>query len=180
MGLKVVPNGLFFDETGKLVYRKEGGFDIRRSETVKTVEEFLAAPKAGDGKMMEILTDADVAAKVKADPKNGALQLDLGQRYTASKRHKEAREHLNEAVKLLPKSAAPLAALASLEMALGNKKEAVELLDKALALDPSNYVVRKQRWLILYPKRFHPTIDWEWQREQMKKETDGAFALLQR
>ena len=111
---------------------------------------------------------------MEADPENGSLRLDLGQRYTAAKRYKDARPHLEAAVRLLPKSSAPLAAMASLEMELKNKAKAVELLDQALKLDSTNYVIRKQRWLILYPEKFHPTIDWAWQREQMRKEIEGG------
>lgn len=49
-------------------------------------------------------------------------------------------------------------------------EEALALLQRALELNPDNFVIRKQIWAIKYPKKFYPTIDWEWQREQLAKE----------
>ncbi|HEU5138447.1 MAG TPA: thioredoxin family protein [Bacillales bacterium] len=57
------------------------------------------------------------------------------------------------------------------EYARADKKdEALKELDEALALDPENFVIRKQRWYIRHPEKFSPVIDFEWQQEQLKKE----------
>ena len=45
-GFKAAPNGLLVDEQGVLVYRKYGGFDIRKAEYVSLVEEWLRNPSA--------------------------------------------------------------------------------------------------------------------------------------
>ncbi len=34
-----------------------------------------------------------------------------------------------------------------------------------LKLDAETLVICKQSWVTRYPARFHPTIDWDWQRE---------------
>ena len=41
-GFKAVPNGFLIDESGTVVYKKLGGFDIRRSETASVVENWVA------------------------------------------------------------------------------------------------------------------------------------------
>ncbi len=173
LGLKVVPNGLFFNEAGALVYRKEGGFEVRSAETIREVEKFLSAPKAEGKPSAKLRSEDDIRADLRLKPDEGRLHLELGRLLLASGRRLEARGSLAKARRLSPQDPAPLAGLAALELAENQPQKAVALLDQALLLDPKNYVIRKQRWLILYPEKFHPTIDWDWQREQMKRETGG-------
>ncbi|MBM4419566.1 MAG: hypothetical protein FJ033_14845 [Chloroflexi bacterium] len=40
----------------------------------------------------------------------------------------------------------------------------------ALARDPRNFTVRKQIWRAAHPEWFYPTIDLDWQREQLDRE----------
>lgn len=54
--------------------------------------------------------------------------------------------------------------------ALGRREEAIEEWRGALHLDPANLVIRKQIWAARYPEKFHPTIDWAWQKEQLARE----------
>ncbi|ARU41946.1 hypothetical protein CCB80_12690 [Armatimonadetes bacterium Uphvl-Ar1] len=105
-------------------------------------------------------------------PNDGDLHLRLGQTLIGQNRLEEAKPHLEQARALLPKSPKPLASLATIAIQRNNKSEALKLLNQALKLDPHNYVIRKQRWLIQFPEKFHPSIDWAWQREQVKKEMD--------
>ncbi len=53
---------------------------------------------------------------------------------------------------------------------LGRRDEAVAEWRAALYRDPENLTIRKQIWAALYPEKFHPTIDWAWQREQLPRE----------
>jgi len=53
---------------------------------------------------------------------------------------------------------------------LGHDHEAANEWAKALRSDPSNFVLRKQIWLLRFPERFHPTIDFTWQKEQLARE----------
>jgi tetratricopeptide (TPR) repeat protein len=105
-------------------------------------------------------------------PNDGDLHLRLGQTLIGQNRLDEAKPHLEQSRTLLPKSPKPLAFLATIAIQRNNKSEALKLLNQALKLDPQNYVIRKQRWQLEFPEKFHPSIDWGWQREQMKKELE--------
>jgi tetratricopeptide (TPR) repeat protein len=55
----------------------------------------------------------------------------------------------------------------------GRREEALGELDRALELDPENYVIRNQRWVIRFPERFEPEIDSDWQNEQRAREREA-------
>ncbi|CAA9553436.1 MAG: hypothetical protein AVDCRST_MAG73-3014 [uncultured Thermomicrobiales bacterium] len=59
---------------------------------------------------------------------------------------------------------------------LNRRDEAVTEWRAALRLDPENLVIRKQIWAARHPERFHPTIDWDWQRERLKREREDEIA----
>ncbi len=52
----------------------------------------------------------------------------------------------------------------------GKRLEAAREWRKALAMDPTNYVLRCQIWGLEYPERFYPEIDSRWQEEQLERE----------
>ena len=52
----------------------------------------------------------------------------------------------------------------------GNLEEATEKFRKALSLDPSNFVIRKQIWAIEHPEKFYPGIDFDWQKNLRLKD----------
>lgn len=58
---------------------------------------------------------------------------------------------------------------------LGRTDEAIEVWTEALHRDPENLVIRKQIWAAKHPEKFHPTIDWDWQRAQLKKEREAEI-----
>jgi hypothetical protein len=55
----------------------------------------------------------------------------------------------------------------------GQVEEAVARWQAALTLNPDNWIIRKQIWAVRHPERFHPTIDWDWQKEQVARERQG-------
>lgn len=59
---------------------------------------------------------------------------------------------------------------------LGRLSKAITIWREALRLDPQNYTIRKQIWSAEYPERFHPVIDWDWQAEQLREETEREIA----
>ena len=63
--------------------------------------------------------------------------------------------------------------LAAELLARGRSGDALVELDRALELDPDNYVIRKQRWHIRHPERFEPEIDWEWQKRELAREREA-------
>ncbi len=58
----------------------------------------------------------------------------------------------------------------------GRRDEAVAAWRDALRLDPENLTIRKQIWAVEHPEKFHPTIDWDWQREQLRAEREREIA----
>jgi hypothetical protein len=49
----------------------------------------------------------------------------------------------------------------------GRRDDAVMLWRKARALDPGNFIIRKQIWAVEHPERFYPQIDHAWQKERL-------------
>jgi hypothetical protein len=58
----------------------------------------------------------------------------------------------------------------------GRREEAIKEWTDALHLDTQNLVIRKQIWMARYPEKFHPEIDWDWQKEQLTKEREAEIA----
>lgn len=52
----------------------------------------------------------------------------------------------------------------------GETVDAVRHWRQALHKDPENLVIRKQIWAAEHPEKFHPVIDWDWQRAQLQQE----------
>ncbi len=58
----------------------------------------------------------------------------------------------------------------------GDTEGALAEWRQALDMDPENLVIRKQIWAVRHPERFHPTIDWDWQKEQLRREREEEVA----
>ena len=52
-GFKAIPNGFLVDEEGILRYKKLGGFDIRKPETVSIVEQWISAPRLDESLLLD-------------------------------------------------------------------------------------------------------------------------------
>lgn len=52
----------------------------------------------------------------------------------------------------------------------GKKELALQEFELALAFDRENLIIRKQIWVLKYPEKFHPVVDYAWQKEQLIKE----------
>jgi tetratricopeptide (TPR) repeat protein len=59
---------------------------------------------------------------------------------------------------------------------LGRRDEAIAAWREALRLDPENLTIRKQIWSAEHPEKFHPVIDWDWQRRQLREEREREIA----
>ncbi len=73
---------------------------------------------------------------IKADPHDGAAQLELGRALLAAQRLPEAVRALEQAVKLAPDSAQALTALGMAYHGVGKRKQARDALQRALARNP--------------------------------------------
>ena len=58
----------------------------------------------------------------------------------------------------------------------GRREEAVAAWREALRLDPENFTIRKQIWAVEHPEKFYPTIDFDWQQEQLAAEREQERA----
>lgn len=170
----VVPNGLLIDEAGVLRFKHIGGFDIRRPEIEAQLDALLAtnfatetAPTLVRQESLELEVLLSEAANAPDDP---ALQFALGETYLQQGRAVEAEAALRRAAQLDPRDwSAPFALGVALHHQ-GRTAEALECWRTALAADPANFTVRKQIWMVEYPEKFYPDIDFDWQDEQLKRE----------
>lgn len=66
--------------------------------------------------------------------------------------------------------------LGELLMERGERAEALAAWRDALRLDPGSFLIRKQIWAAEHPEKFFPTIDVDWQQEQLAKERAEELA----
>ena len=170
----VVPNGVFVDEQGVIRFIHIGGFDIRRPEVGRQVDILLdtdfsngAAPTFLQQEPLEIeLLHVELASA----PDDAALTFALGQALVRERRLDEAETTLRRAAELDPSDWSSRFAVGTAQYQQGKTAEALASWRAALALDPANFTVRKQIWMVEHPERFYPTIDFDWQKEQLARE----------
>lgn len=61
-------------------------------------------------------------------------------------------------------------------LARGESEGGLAEWQKALEMDPENFVIRKQIWAVRYPDKFYPVIDFDWQGEQLRRERQEEVA----
>ena len=129
-GFKAVPNCLLVDESGLLVYKQFGGFDIRKSESARLLKGWVITGQLpGETYGPEIM-------QVDSNHRRSSLRFSEGLELYKDGRIEDARGKWREAV----------------------------------AMEPDNYVVRKQIWAIENPDKFYSgEVDYEWQRSQIEK-----------
>ncbi len=177
-GFDVIPNGFFIDEQGILRYVKIGGFDVRDLEDAQAVEKLLASPPAGGpaasipAPRLTSVKEALALAETEAarDPEDLEKLLTLAERRIEARQHGEARRDFETALEKDPKSVRALVGLATVNLDEGKREEAVTALRKAWALDPNNWIIRKQIWAIEHPDQFYPAINTDWQNERIRQE----------
>ena len=86
-GFKAVPNGVLVDATGKVVYQRFGGFDIRKPETRELVEAWL---RTGSTTGAESTRATAVDARVSALFEGGLTLLRGGRVARARAKWREA------------------------------------------------------------------------------------------
>ncbi len=176
LGFKVIPNGFFIDEAGVVKGKQIGGFEVSSPRTIKSVEEFLQSAPVESGRAAKSEPPSEKLQRLREGaldhPNSGQHRLEYGKALLQAGSTLKAHPELREAVRLLPQSSTARFNLGTALLALGKKDDALSEFETALKLDSENYIIRKQIWLIRFPERFHPTIDWTWQREQLKKERE--------
>jgi len=61
-------------------------------------------------------------------------------------------------------------------LALGDRDGGLAAWRAALAIDPDNFVIRKQLWRAEHPDRFGEEIDFDWQKQQLARERAAEAA----
>lgn len=177
-GFNVIPNGLFVDEQGILRYAKIGGFDIRNPEDAQAVEKLLAERANGEAVSSQVTPKfaaideslRQAEENWRRDPQNLEKLLTLAERRLEAKDYARAREDFEAALRRDPRSARALMGLATINLDQGERQKALAALKEAWALEPGNWIIRKQIWAIEHPDQFYPAINIDWQKEQIKKE----------
>ena len=124
LGFRIVPTGMFVDETGTIRYRHTDDFDVADPRVRWNLERFLAG---------------------------------------------EPTEQPHEDEGMRPEALDLFARGAGL-YEQGRAQEALRTWRDALELDPDNFVIRSQIWVLEHPGRFYPAVDREWQELQLLKE----------
>ncbi len=137
---KSIPNAFFLDETGTLV-GKWLGFSVDQPECLEAVDRF----RAGSLEPFERAPQKPfgTTGSVSGTPVLSDLERELY----------EKRVRLGAEL-----------------LAAGKKEQAIAEWRKALSMDPENFVLRKQIWMLLYPEKFFPEIDYDWQKEHLARE----------
>jgi tetratricopeptide (TPR) repeat protein len=170
----VVPNGIFVDAEAVIRFIHIGGFDIRRPEMAAQVDALLStdferetAPRVVQQEPLQVEL---LRIEIAAHPDDAGRHLALADVLLNEGRPADAEPMFARAVEL---DAADWSAAFGLGTALyqqGNVDEALRWWKTARQLDPPNFTVRKQIWMVEHPERFYPTIDLDWQQEQLRLE----------
>ena len=104
------------------------------------------------------------------NPDDAALHFALGEALIREGRLSEAEARLHQAADLDPTDWSSRFGLGTALYQQGHIAEALASWRAALELDPANFTVRKQIWMIEHPEKFYPTIDFDWQKEQLVRE----------
>jgi tetratricopeptide (TPR) repeat protein len=170
----VVPNCLFLDEQGVIRFLHIGGFEVQRPEIVQQVEALLHADfSLGDPPRFvnqEALDVELLRAEVAHAPEDAALHFALGQALLGESRLADAAESFRQASELDPADWSAAFALGTTLYQRGDTQQALTWWKEALRRDPKNFTVHKQIWWVEHPEKFYPTIDADWQREQLRLE----------
>lgn len=171
IGFTIIPNEFFVDEVG--VFHDQ----LRPGELAKRLSAPLrAVPPDLRRRLRDAVPQADLAIlKTKAQRADDFdAQLAAGKRLLADGDAAAAVRYLRRAVDLRADSAETLTTLATAQVAVGDKVAAAQSLRKARAVDPGNWLIRKQIWALEHPEHFYEgAVDFQWQRAQMRREAKG-------
>jgi tetratricopeptide (TPR) repeat protein len=170
----VVPNGIFLDAQGVIRFVHIGGFDVRRSDMAAQLDALLATDFAHDRAptlvRQESISLEFLRSEVAAHPDDAGLHFALGDVLLNEGRAHEAQVSFTRAIELNPADWSAAFGLGTAMYQQGDTNLALHWWKTARQLDPPNFTVRKQIWMIEHPERFYPTIDLDWQKEQLRLE----------
>jgi Flp pilus assembly protein TadD len=109
-------------------------------------------------------------AELATQPHESSLHVALGDALMREGRLPEAEDAMRRATELDETDWAARFGLGTVLYQQHQTAAALSNWRAALALDPPNFTVRKQIWMIEHPEKFYPIIDFEWQKEQLRLE----------
>lgn len=174
LGVKTVTNAFLLDEEGRLRWQHLHGFRVQRPEMLAMVErvvegdleEFVANP----GVAQESLAVESIRAELADNPDDTGFLVMLGEALSQEGADDEALATYARVIELDPRNSTAHYARGSLLLALDRKDEAIDAWRAGLEIDPMNFTLRKQIWMVQFPERFYPTIDMAFQVEQIERE----------
>lgn len=174
LGVKTVTNAFLLDEEGRLRWQHLHGFRVARPEMLAMVErvvegdleEFVANP----GVVQESLEVESLRAELADRPDDPDYLLMLAEALGLEGRDEEALATYSRVIELRPTDSTAHYATGSLLIAAGRTDEAIAAWRSGLEIDPMNFTLRKQIWMVQFPEKFYPEIDMRFQVEQIKKE----------
>jgi len=173
--MKVIPTGIFLDEAGVIQYKLVGGFNVENPAIIEQVEHLLKEKPARPIMLEEGANGHEeldqLEREILADPQNERLSLELAKTYSLARKFSEAERQYRKTLEINPASAAALFGLGVTLFHQDKPFEALDQWEKALALDPDNFLIRKQIWAVRHPDLFYEgEINTGWQKEQLVKE----------
>lgn len=169
MGFKVIPNEFYFDANGRYRGRINTTHNDDALERILTLPAI--PPSAAPPDPWATTQPAAMAAS--NDAPFETLLADGKQRLASDPF--AAAALLERVVTLKPESVDGWMTLAAAKLAAGDEKGALAALQKANALQPDDWLIRKQIWALEHPEKFYDgDIDYDWQREQQALEDAAA------
>jgi tetratricopeptide (TPR) repeat protein len=172
-----IPNGYYVDERGVIRYLKVGGFDIRESLNAKIVDDLLSEKWSKKPLKIPERTKrsfkqeiAELAEQVKSLTRGVEKRLRLADLLVKTGQFRKAAREYDTILVQQPKNARALFAKGVVCLREGKTAPAISSWKKAFAQEPANWVIRKQIWLLQFPERFYPRIQYDWQNEQIRRE----------
>jgi peroxiredoxin len=176
-GFDLIPNGYYIDERGHVRFLKVGGFDVRDVTTLKIVEDLLAEKwgkkpvKVVEKRKLSLRQEiAELTNQLKAPSRGTDKRFRLAELLVETGQYKKAGKEYDTLLAHHPKHVKALFGRGVVYSREKKTDQALECWRKAHGLDPGNWVIRKQIWAVEHPEHFYPTIDYAWQREQIRRE----------
>jgi tetratricopeptide (TPR) repeat protein len=174
LGVKTVTNAFLLDEEGRLRWQHLHGFRVQRPEMLAMaervvegdLEEFVENP----GVAQESLAIESIRAELADRPDDTGFLLMLAEALSQEGQDEEALATYGRILELEPANSTAHYARGSLLLAAGRSDDAIAAWQAGLEVDPMNFTLRKQIWMVRYPERFYPEIDMRFQVEQIKRE----------
>jgi peroxiredoxin len=182
LGFNHIPNGYYVDERGIVRYLKIGGFDIRETLNAKIVEDLLSEKwskkplRLPDKTKMSFKQEiAVLSQQLKSVSRGVEKRLRLADFLAKTGQFRKAGREYDSVLTQQPKNTRALFARGVAYFHEGKKEQTKLCWRRAFALEPTNWIIRKQIWALDAPERFYPRIQYDWQNEQVRREEIQAL-----